>query len=149
MYLTLCLPTVWLASYPSRSFRNVRQWCLGFGVAGLVASYSRGAWLGLAVGGHWVGLYRHGKLAAFLSSKRFLIFPSLRGGCSCGCSALFPIFCAFALGALRTPRTLRWPPRDILTQHPWVGLGPGNYASAYRILSSWRIPLPLYTGSFL
>ena len=127
-FFSLSLPAAFALAY---SASNKRPWlkaipCLM--LAAFLAAYSRGAWIGLTVS--FIGY-------AFLRrSNRWRLTPSIAA------AGLLAILFAFL--AVMSPRRSIWNSGqrrlywqagvNVLRQHPWLGLGPGNYHAQILLL---------------
>jgi O-antigen ligase len=123
MFLSLCLPMTVYAAWVDRDKSVVvRRAVLFLCIGGILVSYSRGAWMGLAVGS--AILFGHRVIQRRFSLHDYAAVMAL----------LLVSF--FALGHARhglTGRNWYWKAGwNIIKTHPWCGLGPGNYASQIK-----------------
>jgi len=127
-FLSLCLPAmVAYALRPSKIPSFVRWGFVVFSVLAFMLSYSRGAWLGMGIG----SLITLGPLLLRTGLHQRQRFTILGGG------ALIVVVMIVAMlqRSERSPLSLSGRNRywqagsRIAKDHPWIGLGPGNYAS--------------------
>jgi len=120
MFLSLCLPSSYFWSQRGLGARrSLRAVIVALALGGFLVSYSRGAWAGLTVGaltawwihrGHTTRLAAISLVAVFFLGIAAMIYFNPRVGL--------------------TGRRVYWAAATrVIKTHPWVGLGPGNYAS--------------------
>ncbi len=142
-FLSLCLPTAWVGLSKSTRFRLIRYLLFSFGVLGLILCGSRGAWMGVVMGFVGVGLLKNKRFRPWLAWTPILVSLAVVG----------TIFVWNPVLRQQMPQHMRvglngrqyhWQAAaTILKEHPWMGLGPGNYAAHIADYLTGR-PLGLY-----
>lgn len=137
-FLSLCLPALWgYSTQVSSHLRFTFRLLFLIGLIAFLFSFSRGAWIGLTLGSLTVLLLRQEKLQSWTQRPRIV----------------FMFLCGFMILATFTPlciahvkqknaasfdsshrllnpsqRPLYWQTAlSFVKQHPWRGVGPGNY----------------------
>ncbi len=147
-FLLLWVPPLWsIANRPSRSVGRWFWWSgLGAALLSLVFTFSTWALVCLAVGALFEMARRNSGRAAHLRAGALLIFitallvfkflPAARGG----------IFAPYA----STDRLAWWAAGLRMFQdHPWLGVGLGNYPSAYLAYRAGPVQNTLFPHSFM